>query len=434
MNRAPLPDYLLVCLDGRVAGVLQPIEAGVTFRLRYQEEWRRDPGAYPLSLSLPLAAAEHQGPAVRHYLRGLLPDNPARLQEISVRFGVSPDDPYAVLAMMGEDCPGAVQFVVPARHAALADQESDEITWLEREEVVELVQALHARSDAAAHYLETGRFSLPGALPKLALRWDPEGRRWGLPRGRAASTHILKPPLRGVPFHTENEYVCLELARAAGLGTARAERVRFGELQVLVVERYDRSVEAGIVRRLHQEDLAQALGRDPALKYVGQGAPGVREIVELLRGHAPHRDLEAFVDALAFNWVIVGTDAHPRNYSILIGAGGSVHLAPLYDLASACGFSQESRIPPGARNAPLVIGDRRMFGEIDRAAWEAEFRAIRYEKRGISRVRDVVERISSALPEVAGRAEAEGVSRAFLDELSAGIRQRLEVCRRQLNA
>jgi serine/threonine-protein kinase HipA len=431
---APLPDRLLVYLDGREAGVLQPVEAGVTFRLRYHDEWRRDPDAYPLSLSLPLAAAEHGGLAVRHYLRGLIPDNQARLHEISARFGVSPDDPYAVLARIGEDCPGAVQFAVPARREVLANPEAGEITWLEHGEIVELVQALHARSDDAAHYLETGRFSLPGALPKLALRWDPEGRRWGLPASRAASTHILKPPLRGVPFHTENEYVCLELARAVGLSTARAERVRFGSLQVLMVERYDRRVEAGEVRRLHQEDLAQALGRDPALKYVGQGAPGVREIVKLLRSHASHRDVDAFVDALVFNWVIVGTDAHVRNYSILIGAGGSVRLAPLYDLASACGFSQESGIPPGARNAPMVIGERRMYGEINRAAWEAEFRAIRYEKRGVSRVRQVVERISSALPEVAGRAEAGGVSRAFLDELSAGIRQRLEVCRRQLDA
>jgi serine/threonine-protein kinase HipA len=187
------------------------------------------------------------------------------------------------------------------------------------------------------------------------------------------------------------------------------------------------------VRRLHQEDLAQALGHDPSMKYVSQGAPGVREITTLLRNYASYRDLEAFVDALAFNWVVVGTDAHVRNYSLLLGAGGAVHLAPLYDLASACGFSQKSSIPPGARKAAMEIGGRRLYGEIDRAAWEAEFRAIRYGRRGLSRVRAVVQRISVMLPVVSERVEAEGVDRAFVDGLSEGIRERVEVCRRQLD-
>lgn len=41
-----------------------------------------------------------------------------------------------------------------------------------------------------------------------------------------------------------------------------------------------------------------------------------------------------FVDALAFTWIIAGTDAHAKNYSLLL-AGPQVRLAPLYDVASA---------------------------------------------------------------------------------------------------
>jgi serine/threonine-protein kinase HipA len=33
------------------------------------------------------------------------------------------------------------------------------------------------------------------------------------------------------------------------------------------------------------------------------------------------------------NWLIGSTDAHAKNYSILIGAGGRVRLAPLYEMA-----------------------------------------------------------------------------------------------------
>ena len=41
-----------------------------------------------------------------------------------------------------------------------------------------------------------------------------------------------------------------------------------------------------------------------------------------------------FFDAVTFNWLIGGTDAHAKNYSLLL-AGPQVRLAPLYDVASA---------------------------------------------------------------------------------------------------
>jgi serine/threonine-protein kinase HipA len=48
----------------------------------------------------------------------------------------------------------------------------------------------------------------------------------------------------------------------------------------------------------------------------------------------PNTDVDRFLDANAFNWLIGGTDAHAKNYSLLIGAGDEVRLSPLYDLSS----------------------------------------------------------------------------------------------------
>jgi serine/threonine-protein kinase HipA len=60
-------------------------------------------------------------------------------------------------------------------------------------------------------------------------------------------------------------------------------------------------------------------------------------IAKVLRenGRAAEEDVRSLVDALAYNWLIAGTDGHSKNYSILVGAGGKVRLAPLYDVASA---------------------------------------------------------------------------------------------------
>lgn len=49
----------------------------------------------------------------------------------------------------------------------------------------------------------------------------------------------------------------------------------------------------------------------------------------------PEADVERFLKANMFNWLIGGgTDAHAKNYSFLIDAGDEIRLAPLSDLSS----------------------------------------------------------------------------------------------------
>jgi serine/threonine-protein kinase HipA len=40
------------------------------------------------------------------------------------------------------------------------------------------------------------------------------------------------------------------------------------------------------------------------------------------------------IQAVAFNYLILGTDAHAKNYSLLLGRNQQVRLARLYDIAS----------------------------------------------------------------------------------------------------
>src|SRR5262249_2084174 len=158
--------------------------------------------------------------------------------------------------------------------------------------------------------------------------------RWGVPSGRTPTTHILKPPMPELNGHVENEHFCLALARELGLPAAASDVRRFDKEIAIVVERYDRVQIRGRLTRVHQEDICQRLGVRPARKYESEGGPGIRGIAELLRTHSSARDddLATFLDAIAFNWLIAGSDAHAKNYSILLAGGGQVRLAPLYDL------------------------------------------------------------------------------------------------------
>ncbi len=429
-----VPPELTVLLDGVVVGTLTPLPASHLHRFRYTDRWLGDPYAYPVSLALPLAAAEYEGLPVRNWLRGLLPDNETRLQEVEREFAVSRDDPYAVLAHIGEDCVGAVQFAPPARAEEIASgRAKSDIEWLDEETLETLLGEVAARSTPNRRVVRTGQFSLPGALGKVALVRDEVARRWGRPSGQWPSTHILKPPLPGVAWHNENEHYCLRLAEAAGLPAVASEIVRAGAQRAISVLRYDRERHPdGGLSRLHQEDMAQALGLDPQLKYAAEGGAGVREIVRLLRDYAHPDDVGAFLRYVGFAWVTATTDAHLRNVSLLIDRGQNARLAPLYDVASAFG------LPRGrGRRTPLrlamAIGGATALDEIDRAAWEREIARSRLSKAVLAELGALCERVSEEAEGVAERLIAEeGLDAKYLRRLARDLAARANGCQLRL--
>jgi serine/threonine-protein kinase HipA len=425
------PPELSVLLDRVVVGRLTPVPNTRLCRFRYEKRWLGNPFAYPVSLALPLAAPEYEGLPVRNWLRGLLPDNETRLREIEAEFSVSRDDPYAVLAHVGEDCVGAVQFAAPARAAEIArGRVTAAIEWLDEESLETLLREIAERSSSDRRVVRTGQFSLPGALGKVALVWDAEAGRWGRPSGQLPSTHILKPPMPGVAWHNENEHYCLRLAEAAGLDAAESRIVRVRSRSAISVLRYDRAWHLdGGLSRLHQEDMAQALGLDPLIRYAAEGGGGVREIVRLLRDHAHPSDVDAFVRYLGYVWITATTDAHLRNFSLLIAHGEDASLAPLYDVASALG------LPRGrGRRAPLrlamAIGGTTDLDQIDRAAWMREVERSRLSKAVIAELAALSERVAEEAPRVAERLiEEEGLDARYLQRLAKDIAARANGCR-----
>ena len=161
---------------------------------------------------------------------------------------------------------------------------------------------------------DTGQFSLAGAQPKTALLFQND--RWGIPSGRLPTTHILKPPTGQFDGHADNEHICLMLARSLGLSAAQSTVMHFKKEIAIVIERYDRQRKGNDIIRVHREDICQVLGIAPAKNYQNEGGPSAYDIVQLLRTYSTDRetDLNTFIDALGFNWLITGTDAHAKNY------------------------------------------------------------------------------------------------------------------------
>lgn len=431
---------LVALLGGEEVGVVEQKAGRLSFR--YHDGWRTAESSYPLSLSLPLAARDHGHASINAFLWGLLPDNERVLERWAKQFHVSAGSAFALLSHVGEDCAGAVQFALPARVDDVKRGRAGSITWLSDREVAERLRALTLDATAWRSPDDEGQFSLAGAQPKTALHFD--GRRWGVPSGPLPTTHILKPTLATLDGHAENEYLCLSLAASLGMAVARASVQRFEEITTFVVERYDRVQRGGEVRRLHQEDLCQALGRHPSTKYENEGGPGAVDVVDLLRsavfggdgadqaGSAAETDVWRFVDALAFNWLIGGTDAHAKNYSLVIGAHGSVRLAPLYDVASILGYPD---VNPRKAKLAMKIGGKYRLEEIGLPEWRAIGKQLRLsEDAMIPRIRSMAGRLPDCLTTELRHASAGGLEHPILARLGSQVSKRAAGCARGLRA
>lgn len=418
---------LVALLNDRVIGRIRQDQRG-KLKFTYEDTWRGAGRAYPLSLSMPLAASEHGHAVIDAFLWGLLPDNEFVLDKWARKFQVSARNAFALISNVGEDCAGAVQFVRPEHLEEVNAEGHGSIEWLSEKDVAERLKALRADHSAWRRPYDTGQFSLAGAQPKTALLF--QNGKWGVPSGRTPTTHILKPPTGALDGHTENEHFCLTLARELGLPTAFSEVMRFDDESVIVVERYDRRVtDKGIVR-IHQEDMCQALGILPTAKYENEGGPGVGRIIDLLRdcSGAANEDVNTFIDAVAFNWLIAGTDAHAKNYSILIGARGQARLAPLYDLASMLPYDD---LDPKKLKLAMKLGGEYRLRDIAAKEWKRLAQEAGFAPDAVAaRVSRMAETLPAAAAEIRGMHQKEGHAHPIFARLADRLTSRCEACRK----
>jgi serine/threonine-protein kinase HipA len=419
---------LVALLDGKEVGrVHRQAQGRLTFS--YNDDWRQAPDAYPLSLSMPLGAKEHGRSIVEAFLWGLLPDNERVLARWAAKFQVSARNVFALLSHVGGDCAGAVQFVTPDRLEAVQDGKDDEVEWLDEADIAKRLKTL--REDHAAWRLprDTGQFSLAGVQPKTALLL--QGGRWGIPSGRIATTHILKPPTAHFDGHAENEHICLMLARGLGLPVAQSKVMRFKDEIAIVIERYDRQQRGNDIVRVHQEDICQALAIMPTRKYQNEGGPGIFDIVELLRTYSTDRedDLLTFITALGFNWLIAGTDAHAKNFSLLLGSR-RVRLAPLYDVASILPYDE---FDLHKVKLAMKIGGEYRLRQIGVREWQKLAREIRTDAdQLIELLQWMAEQIPDEASAVRERAREQGLDNPIIERLARQLIERAAQCRRLL--
>ena len=420
---------LAVYSGGVRVGTLDMAAGEPFYGFAYDAPYLSSGAAAPLSLSLPLQEGRFDGFSALPFFEGLLPEGDVRAA-VARQLGISERSPAKLLRALGRDCAGDV--AVLEEDDPYQPPADDEYAPLEGG-----LERIAANPFGEISRLRAGgRLSLAGGQEKIALYHDgrePLGRGWWVPLGGSPSTHIVKPQVHDAyPQLVHNEFFCMRLAKHAGIDAAEVDLVTPGR-PMLVIGRFDRASTGrtggdglSVYRRLRQEDFCQALGFDSSRKYEADGGPGVADMRGLLLAHSARfiQDGDALLKLVLFNYLVGNCDAHAKNYSVMLGAGGAVRLAPAYDLVSTTAYD-------GTFGSQLARGMGMRIGahaNIDRVT--AEDFPLLASDLGTSakRLRGAAAALAEALPAAADAAAAELAERAREDasELVGRIRGGIE--------
>ena len=138
-------------------------------------------------------------------------------------------------------------------------------------------------------------------------------------------------------------------------------------------------------------------------------------------------DVTRFAESLIFNWLIGGTDAHAKNYSVLLSSRGQVRLAPLYDLASALPYPQQ--IQPRKAALAMKIGSHYRIAEINGTDWRKLANELRISPvETLERIRRMAQKIEESSGLVATRLSNEGVAHPVINRIVDELESHLEKC------
>ena len=358
MGRPPANAPLNVFLNARLAGVLRRESSGA-IDFRYDPQWLSWGPTFPISLSLPLREDRYTGPPVFAAFDNLLPDSEPIRRRVAKQVGAGGTDAYNMLAALGHDCVGALQFLPQGVDPGTAGKVEGKP--VSKSEVADIIQNL-ASAPLGMGQDDDFRISIAGAQEKTALL--RRKGKWYKPTGTTATTHILKPQIGRLPNgidlsnSVENEYLCLKLLTALGVPAANVEIADFGKRRTLIVERFDRHwTNDKRLIRLPQEDCCQALSVPSTRKYQSDGGPTMKDILLLLKGgDAPQDDPATFLRASIVFWLIGATDGHAKNFSIFLSPGGRYRLTPLYDVLSAQPSLDTKQIQRKAFKLAMSVG------------------------------------------------------------------------------
>jgi serine/threonine-protein kinase HipA len=414
---ADLPVYF----EQRSLGIIRIDSKGPCFS--YDRTWLNTRGAFPISTTMPLGPEPFGAAVFLPWAANLLPES-EQLRAVGQFLGMSPTDVVGLLSEIGRDTAGALSIGKPGGTSSVYWRPLETESELER-----IIEELPGKPFLVGE--EGVSMSLAGVQSKLAVGVDENGRIC-IPTVGSPSTHILKPESERLVGAVHSEAFCLTLARRLGIQTVEITTGKAGRRAFLLAKRYDRIGGGGRWRRLHQEDFCQALSMPPSAKYevnhTGIPGPAIKDMFEVTRRLMAPTDILRLLDMAIFNVIACNTDAHAKNYSMLINASGA-SLAPLYDVMCGAVWNHITK------NLAQKVAGKNRGEQLTGNDWERFARECGLGARQVrARVRALAQSASVEASAAASEVSAMPAgSHPILDQVQASIAQRAQTLLAQLD-
>lgn len=283
------------------------------FVLRYADA-SLDRPELALSLSMPPRTEGYRGNVIPPVLAMNLPEG-FLLDRVMARYRKVMDvnDDMNLLALTSTPTAGRVWARAPAeaRHAESAPPP------MRLRELLATPGTERLFDELVERYATSSAIS--GVQPKVVVK-----------EARGAEL-IVKSAGGEYPGLAENEFLCMSMARAAGLEVPECWLSE--DRALFVIRRFDLAPGGGY---LGFEDAASLTGRQPRDKYHASYSDVARAIADFCAPAHRADSLERFFRQLVFCCLIRNGDAHLKNWGVLYGdpltADDDARLSPVYDL------------------------------------------------------------------------------------------------------
>lgn len=331
-------NFLKLSLHGALIGYLAGFRNGKN-SLIFSEEFQHDPNrptfslithpSFPKSEAL-VSSVWNNNHRLHPVLSNLLPEGALR-ELIAQSLKVHVDNDFQILSYLGEDLPGALLATT------LDPSEVPNHVLLRLGEA----KAIKFDENFYEKRAKENKFSLAGVQMKFSMK--AEDGRYNLSKDGALGDWIIKTPSTQHQDVPQNEFTAMTLASMAGVNVPDIKLVELDKLDNLppinlpneqyafAIKRFDRGSELNGNQRIHMEDFAQVLVKQPYQKY---GGANYENIAQVLYQYSGDRlaDVQQFAKRLLVNILLANGDAHLKNWSLVYPDMRTPRLSPAYDI------------------------------------------------------------------------------------------------------
>lgn len=301
-----------------------------------------------VSLSMPVRTQEYRRRELHPIFQMNLPEGYV-LEQLRNRLAkMMKVDPMLLLALSGSSAPIGRVFVSSEQVNGLLQRNSPSTTGENLDEILAWDSAQDLFADLVDRYIL--RAGISGVQPKVLVPEKPQ-----TPEQKFTSKTddlIIKSGREEFPGLAINEYLCMSIARDAGLPVPPFYLSKNHKL--FVMRRFDRDEQ---LNPLGFEDMTTLMGLSAEQKY-SKSYAAIAKAVRVFCAPAHQRSsLDQLFDSVALSCIVGNGDAHLKNFGVLYSDPVQLdtRLAPAYDIVNTTAYIPEDAL------ALDLSGNKSMF-------------------------------------------------------------------------